>query len=81
MLPLLLSYIYNTYFTGFVEYLLDRAIDHTKESKESKYEVIKKLARSAAFDSNTIMRLNKYVEDGPFYTELDLQVAMDDGEN
>lgn len=56
---------------------MDRSVDYTKESKEAKYDVIKKLSRSAAFDENIISRLQKYVEEGPFYTETETQVAME----
>lgn len=63
-----------------MEFLLDRGVNHTKEAKEAKYDIIKRLARSPAFDSNIIMRLQTYVELGPFYSEDELQVAMEDGE-
>ncbi|CAH0725180.1 unnamed protein product, partial [Brenthis ino] len=62
---------------GFIEYLLDRSVDFTKESKEAKYDIIKQLSQSAAFDENIISRLQKYVEQGPFYTEIVTQVAME----
>lgn len=65
------------FVTGFIEYLLDRSVDFTKESKEAKYDIIKQLSQSAAFDENTISRLQKYVEQGPFYTEIVTQVAME----
>ncbi|CAH2105570.1 unnamed protein product [Euphydryas editha] len=63
---------------GFIEYLLDRTADYTKESKEAKYKIIKRLSNSKAFDENIITRLQKYVEQGPFYTELSTQVAMEE---
>ncbi|XP_045447090.1 26S proteasome non-ATPase regulatory subunit 5 [Melitaea cinxia] len=63
---------------GFIEYLLDRTVDYTKESKVAKYEIIKHLANSTVFDENIIMRLQKYVEQGPFYTELSTQVAIEE---
>ncbi|CAH0407424.1 unnamed protein product [Chilo suppressalis] len=65
---------------GFIEYLLDRSIDHTKESKELKYDIIRRLSNSAAFDANIITRLQTYVEKGPFYSEDTLEVAMEDGD-
>lgn len=63
---------------GFIEYLLDRLLDYTKESKEVKFEVIKKLASSTAFDPTIIERLKKYAEDGPFSTEFNVEIAMED---
>ncbi|XP_013138971.1 PREDICTED: 26S proteasome non-ATPase regulatory subunit 5 [Papilio polytes] len=65
---------------GFVEYLLDRSVSDTKETKEARYDIIKRLARSSAFESNILTRLQKYVEDGPFYMETNLQVAMEEGD-
>lgn len=67
-------------FLGFVEYLLDRSVSDTKEAKEARYDIIKRLARSSAFESNILTRLQKYVEDGPFYMETNLQVAMEEGD-
>lgn len=63
-----------------MEFLLDRGMDHTKEAKEAKFDIIKRLSNSPAFDSNIIMRLQTYVEQGPFYSEDVLQVAMEEGD-
>ncbi|CAG9795078.1 unnamed protein product [Diatraea saccharalis] len=65
---------------GFIEYLLDRSVDHTKETKEVKYDIIRRLSSSAAFDANIITRLQTYVDQGPFYSEVMLEVAMEDGD-
>ncbi|XP_049870417.1 26S proteasome non-ATPase regulatory subunit 5 [Pectinophora gossypiella] len=65
---------------GLIEYLLDRTVDHTKEMKEIKYDVIKRLSRSPAFDTSIILRLQTYVEQGPFYSETTLEVAMEGDE-
>ncbi|CAG9559691.1 unnamed protein product [Danaus chrysippus] len=62
---------------GFIEYLLDRTTDFNKECNEAKYDIIKRLASSTAFDKAIIIRLQKYVELGPFYSETTLEVAMD----
>ncbi|KAI5646556.1 proteasome non-ATPase 26S subunit domain-containing protein [Phthorimaea operculella] len=66
---------------GFIEYLLDRSTDHTKECKEVKYDVIRRLSRSMAFDANTLQKLTTYVEQGPFYSETTLEVAMEEGDD
>lgn len=63
--------------SGFIEYLLDRSVDHTKSSKEAKYDIIKRLATSPAFDEALIMRLQAYVEQGPFYSDTRMEVAME----
>lgn len=65
-------------FSGFIEYLLDRSADFKKQSKEAKYDIIKRLSTSTAFDRNIIMRLQTYVEQGPFYSETMMQVAMEE---
>ncbi|KAM3967186.1 26S proteasome non-ATPase regulatory subunit 5 [Aphomia sociella] len=65
---------------GFIEYLLDRYVDYTKEAKEAKYDVIKKLANSPAFDEDTITRIQTYVQEGPFYSENTMEVAVEDGD-
>ncbi|XP_075971766.1 26S proteasome non-ATPase regulatory subunit 5 [Anticarsia gemmatalis] len=66
---------------GFIEFLLDRSIVYTKETSEAKYDIIKRLARSPAYDTNITARLQTYVEQGPFYSESVLEVAMEEGEN
>lgn len=75
-----LYHLQTKYISGFIEFLLDRTIDYSKDIKESKYEIIKKLSRSASFDNNILIRLTKYVEEGPFYSESVLQVAMEEGD-
>ncbi|GBP48613.1 26S proteasome non-ATPase regulatory subunit 5 [Eumeta japonica] len=65
---------------GFIEYLLDRSVDYTKECKEAKYEFMKRLCQSTSFDTSTILKLTQYVEQGPFFTETIMQVAMEEGD-
>ncbi|XP_004925218.1 26S proteasome non-ATPase regulatory subunit 5 isoform X1 [Bombyx mori] len=65
---------------GFIEYLLDRSVDFTKECKEAKYDIIKRLSNSEVFDSNITSRLQAYVEEGPFYCNRMLEVAMEDAD-
>lgn len=66
--------------TGFIEYLLDRSASESKEEKEAKYDIIKRLSRSFAFDDNILSRLQAYVEEGPLYSDTVLEVAMEEGE-
>ncbi|XP_059046049.1 26S proteasome non-ATPase regulatory subunit 5 [Achroia grisella] len=65
---------------GFIEYLLDRSVDYTKAAKEAKYEVIKKLAHSMAFDEDTLGRIQTYIQEGPFFSESTMDVAMEEGD-
>ncbi|CAH0605414.1 unnamed protein product [Chrysodeixis includens] len=65
---------------GFVEFLMDRSVVYTKETNESKYDIIKRLSNSPAFQPDITVRLQTYVEQGPFYSESQLEVAMEDGE-
>lgn len=67
-------------FTGFVEYLLDRSTESEKRTKEAKYDIIKRLSNSVAFDTSIITRLRTYVDEGPFYSESVLEVAMEEGD-
>lgn len=51
-------------------------MDHTKDSKEAKFDIIKRLAHSPAFDDSTRSRLQTYVEQGPFFAEPEMEVAL-----
>ncbi|XP_038220245.1 26S proteasome non-ATPase regulatory subunit 5 [Zerene cesonia] len=65
---------------GFIEFLLDRTLDYKKQLMELKYDIIKRLSKSTAFEANTLMRLQTYVDQGPFYSETIMQVAMEEGD-
>ncbi|CAH2071156.1 unnamed protein product, partial [Iphiclides podalirius] len=65
---------------GFVEYLLDRTVSDSKEGKEAKYNIIKRLSQSPAFDDNIQARLQQYIEEGPFYIDGDMDVILGNGE-
>lgn len=49
-----------------------------KSSKEAKYDIVKRLARSPAFDAALLVRLQTYVEQGPFYTDTQMEVAIEE---
>lgn len=68
------------FLPGFIEFLLDRSVSFTKELKENKYDIVKRLSHSPAFDNNTVSRLQLYVEQGPFYSETEMQVATEEGD-
>lgn len=62
---------------GFLEYLLDRKIEFDKEAKYAKYCVIKLLAESCAFDAETNNQLRTYVNEGPYYVQSIMDVAVE----
>ncbi|XP_063533462.1 26S proteasome non-ATPase regulatory subunit 5 [Cydia strobilella] len=65
---------------GFIEYLLDRSVTYPKELKEVKYDIIRRLSNSLAFDESILLRLQVYVQQGPFYPETEMQVATEEGD-
>ncbi|XP_013108218.2 26S proteasome non-ATPase regulatory subunit 5 [Stomoxys calcitrans] len=62
---------------GFLEYLLDRKIEFDKEAKYAKYCVIKLLAESSAFDPETNNQLRTYVNEGPYFMQSIMDVAVE----
>ncbi|XP_073832949.1 26S proteasome non-ATPase regulatory subunit 5 [Musca autumnalis] len=62
---------------GFLEYLLDRKIEFDKEAKYAKYCVIKLLAESCAFDIETNNQLRTYVNEGPYYVQAIMDIAVE----
>lgn len=67
---------------GFKEYLLDRAIETTKESKEAKFEVVKILAESPTmvdtFGRPYYVQLIDFYRQGPFYVLAQSEVAFEE---
>ena len=62
---------------GFIELLLDRSVEFDKESLHAKYEIIKLLADSTVFDAMTLLQFKKYVEQGAFYVQGIMDVAVE----
>lgn len=64
---------------GLVEFLLDRNIEAFKNCKEAKYRLVKNLcdADSDVIDGGTIEKLKKFVREGPFHVDADMEVATD----
>lgn len=52
-------------------------MDHEKDSKHAKYEIITQLSKSCVFDVETILKLKNYVEEGPFYVQGITEVAVE----
>lgn len=62
---------------GLIEYLLDRNAEFDKEILHEKYNVIKSLTESNAFDGITTRQIRQYVKDGIFYVQGVMEVAID----
>ena len=69
---------------GFVEYVLDRNTEQTREGKDAKFDVIKTLVDSPTtqeiFGNVYFVRLREYVNQGPYYVRVEAAVAMESGD-
>ncbi|KAL8569588.1 hypothetical protein ACOMHN_044726 [Nucella lapillus] len=67
---------------GFKEYLLDRAIETTKESKERKFHVVKVLSESPTmrdiFGEPYYVHLMEFYRQGPFFVRAQAEVAFEE---
>lgn len=63
---------------GFIEYLLDRNTEFDKDAIHEKYNVIKVLGDSTVFSASTLLQIKKYIEDGAFYVQGVMEVAVAD---
>ncbi|XP_075842084.1 26S proteasome non-ATPase regulatory subunit 5 isoform X1 [Microtus pennsylvanicus] len=58
---------------GFVEFVMDRSVEHDKASKDAKYELVKALANSKTvaeiFGNSNYLRLRTYLSEGPYYVK------------
>ncbi|KAL1787052.1 26S proteasome non-ATPase regulatory subunit 5 [Sigmodon hispidus] len=58
---------------GFVEFVMDRSVEHDKASKDAKYELVKALADSKTvaeiFGNSNYLRLKTYLSEGPYYVK------------
>ena len=68
-------------YPGFEEYLLDRSTEQSKEGKDAKFDVIKTLVESPSgreiFGNVYFVRMNEYVNQGPYYVRVEAAVAME----
>lgn len=62
---------------GFIEFLLDRNSEFDKEILHIKYKIIKAIEHSREFDENTIRQIKQYVQDGVFYVQGVMEVAIE----
>lgn len=62
---------------GFIEFLLDRNAEFDKEILYEKYNVLKAIVNSREFDEITSKQIRKYVDDGVFYVQGVMEVAIE----
>ncbi|XP_023224982.1 26S proteasome non-ATPase regulatory subunit 5-like [Centruroides sculpturatus] len=68
-------------FPGFLEYLLDRSTEYTKEGKECKFGVVEVLLKSPIieniYNTEAIMQLREFYKMGPFYVPTEASVVFE----
>uniref|UniRef100_A0A4X2KE14 26S proteasome non-ATPase regulatory subunit 5 n=1 Tax=Vombatus ursinus TaxID=29139 RepID=A0A4X2KE14_VOMUR len=69
---------------GFVEYVVDRSVEHDKASKDAKYELVKALANSKTiaeiFGNQYYLRLRAYLREGPYFVKSVSTTAVEGAE-
>ncbi|XP_051835496.1 26S proteasome non-ATPase regulatory subunit 5 [Antechinus flavipes] len=69
---------------GFVEYVVDRSVEHDKASKDAKYELVKALANSKTiaeiFGNQYYLRLRAYLSEGPYFVKSVSTTAVEGAE-
>nr|CAB3265244.1 26S proteasome non-ATPase regulatory subunit 5 [Phallusia mammillata] len=64
------------------EFLLDRSTETEKPCKEAKFDVVKTIAMAPSsasiFGNQNYLRFRHFVNEGPFYVEASLSVAIED---
>ncbi|XP_028919524.1 26S proteasome non-ATPase regulatory subunit 5 [Ornithorhynchus anatinus] len=69
---------------GFVEYIVDRSVEHDKPSKDAKYELVKALANSKTtaeiFGNQYYLKLRSYLSEGPYYVKPVSTTAVEGAE-
>lgn len=67
--------------TGMVEYILNRTTETDKEGMEEKWALVGAIVKSSSapsiFSEDQMAMLEKYFRQGPFYTEAQLEVALE----
>ena len=64
---------------GLIEFLLDRNVEAFKDCKDVKYGIVKNLSEAVPniFDAQTMQKLKQFVKGGPFYVDVDNEVATE----
>ncbi|KAL0106690.1 hypothetical protein PUN28_015323 [Cardiocondyla obscurior] len=70
---------YISIYPGLVEFLLDRNIESFKECKDVKYEVVRCLSQAERdiFDADTMQKFKQFVNEGPYFVEVNTEVAVE----
>jgi len=75
------SFTNHDIFAGFIELLLNRDSAREKEPKELKYELIRNISSHPLTEKlvseNLRTRMKNYVREGPFYVEVQPEVAFE----
>lgn len=68
-------------YPGLIELLLERSNDSGKIIKEIKFDIVKNLAEASIdiFDSGTLQKFHAFIRQGPFYVDLEMDVAVEGG--
>ncbi|KAK3088084.1 hypothetical protein FSP39_014467 [Pinctada imbricata] len=70
-----------TEWPGFTEYLLDRSTEKAKETKESKFDIVRTLANSPTcqeiFGQPSYVKLKAHFMQGPFFVQVQSEVAFE----
>ncbi|KAL6265110.1 hypothetical protein P5V15_005200 [Pogonomyrmex californicus] len=71
--------IYISTYPGLVEFLLDRNIEAFKECKDVKYEIVECLSQAERniFDADTMQKFKQFVKEGPFFVDVNTEVAIE----
>lgn len=68
-------------YPGFTEFLLDRSTEKTKETKESKFSIIKTIAEAptavGVFGQPYIVQVKAMALQGPFFVQTQSEVAFE----
>jgi 26S proteasome non-ATPase regulatory subunit 5 len=68
-------------FPGFLEYILNRSTEFSKEGKESKYNIVRELVSSPfiglSFAPEAVQRLRKFYSEGPYFVTSETAVAFE----
>jgi 26S proteasome non-ATPase regulatory subunit 5 len=68
-------------FPGFLDYILNRSTEFTKEGKESKYNIVRELVSSPfiglSFAPEAVQRLRKFYSEGPYFVTSETAVAFE----
>lgn len=62
---------------GFIEFLLDRNSEFNKDILYEKFNILKAIVNSREFDESTRQQIRKYVDEGVFYVQGMMDVAVE----